>query len=58
MPEFTEGELNLLAEMLCGRYDALQDIAANAQTMPNYRELLRDIADLEVLNAKLRSYRG
>ena len=54
--DFTIKEMEVLAEMLCGRVDALKDIAKNAPKLPNLQELKDDILSLKSLDTKLRPY--
>lgn len=58
MTEFTEYELRELAEMLCGRVDALKEIAENNKSMPDStkRSIEHDLRTLETLDSKLRPY--
>lgn len=54
MPDFTESELTDLANMLCGRVDALKEIATHK--VPNAASLQKDIKALSTLDSKLRPY--
>lgn len=55
---FTQAELVVLADFVCGRVDALKDMTDNMPRLPeNDRKAIRkDIKSIEVLDGKLRPY--
>ena len=52
--EFTNKELEELAEFVCGRVDALEDILK--YNPPNSSEIKKASQELDILNDKLRPY--
>lgn len=58
-PTFTTTELTTLADMLCGRVDALLEIASSPNIPgPVKRDITRDVESLAALNNKLRPFYG
>ena len=56
--EFTKSELEDLAEFVCGRVDALNDILDNGKNLPDStrKGILKDIKQLQSLDAKLINF--
>jgi len=56
--EFTEEELEELAEFVCGRVESLTDMLINNKQMPEstIKGIRKAVADLASLDKKLRPY--